>query len=170
MWAQVWDVTRVVLLIIGALTVWALITAPVFVWVMRRMATHAPSAPPTAVDRTVHAKRATSWSQVPSWVKHDKEWAAAVVLLGSDQIGDQTMPYVDFPARQINWLGLRLAAADWPAQDRLLVEVAYDLAYGQVEDDDTPAHLRVTVADLATRLSATELDLVHEAVTLRSGR
>ncbi|CAN5780936.1 hypothetical protein BH20ACT6_BH20ACT6_21870 [soil metagenome] len=171
MWAQVWDVLRVVLMVVGALTLWALITAPVAVWVLRstrRVRVDPPTvaAPPGPPE----GRRASSWSEVPSWVKHDKEWAAAVVLLGSDAIADKTTPYVDFPARRIDWLGLRLEAGDWPAQERLLVEVAYDLAYGQHDGIESAVHMPVTVADLAERLNASELDLVHEAVTLRRGR
>jgi len=172
MWADVLDAVLVVCTVVGALTIWALITAPIFIRIMRRTR-HLPLEPPvtTAPVTTADpaARRATSWSAVPSWVKHDREWAAAVVLLGSDPIADRTTPFVDFPARRIDWLGLRLAAADWPAHDKLLVEVAYDLAYGQHEPTDGTMRAPVTVADLAERLDASELDLVHEAVTVRRG-
>lgn len=167
MWADVWDAVLVVCTVVGALTLWALLTAPFFVRIMRRSRHREIAAPADTADPV--ARRATSWSEVPSWVKHDREWAAAVVLLGSDPIGDRTTPFVDFPARRIDWLGLRLAAADWPAHDKLLVEVAYDLAYGQHEPTDGTMRAPVTVADLAERLDASELDLVHEAVTVRRG-
>lgn len=172
MWAQVWDVVALICVIVGMLTLWALFTAPLFVWVLRR--TRGPAAVrPTVAIEPRQAKRATSWSEVPSWVKHDREWAAAVVLLGSDSIADRTTPFVDFPARRIDWLGLRLEAADWPAPAKLLVEVAYDLAYGgpddQAGDMDGSARTPVTVADLADGLDESEIDLVHEAVNLRRG-
>ncbi len=172
MWDQIWDVLRLVCIVVGALTLWALITLPIFVWVLRRA--RGPVSPrPTTTTSTAseprRVERARSWSGVPSWVKHDKEWAAAVVLLGSDAIAEQTTPFVDFPARRIDWLGLRMAAADWPAGDKLLVEVAYDLAYGQHNGADEVTHAPVTVADLAQGLGQSELDLVHEAVNLRRG-
>ena len=187
MWNQVWDVLSVVCTIVGALTLWALATAAVGSWVLRHRpgVAEAPSDTATAaaadgeaVIETAHpvpvsepkAQRARSWSQVPSWVKHDKEWAAAVVLLGSDAIAEQTTPFVDFPARRIDWLGLRLEAAQWPPRDRMLVEVAYDLAYGQHGGAaGVVPHLPVTVADLVKDLDHPDLDLVHTAVNLRRG-
>ncbi len=171
MWERTWEILVLVCTVVGALTVWALITAPVFVWVLRRARTPQAPQPPAAADAH-QARRATSWSQVPSWVKHDKEWAAAVVLLGSDAIADRTTPFVDFPARRIDWLGLRMQAATWPTRDKLLVEVAYDLAYGQHEAGDPldgVPHLPVTVADLAEGLDEPHFDLVHHAVNLRRG-
>lgn len=187
MWDQVWDVLSVVCTIVGALTLWALATAAVGSWVLRHRPGHAAApreaeaiatADATVVEATAHAvpvaepkaQRARSWSQVPSWVKHDKEWAAAVVLLGSDSIAEQTTPFVDFPARRIDWLGLRLEAAQWPPRDRMLVEVAYDLAYGQHGGAaGVVPHLPVTVADLVKGLDHPDLDLVHAAVNLRRG-
>lgn len=187
MWHQVWDVLSVVCTIVGALTLWALATAAVGSWVLRHRPGYADALRNTktvatedaaAVDDAAHAvpageprgQRARSWSQVPSWVKHDKEWAAAVVLLGSDAIAEQTTPFVDFPARRIDWLGLRLEAAQWPPRDRMLVEVAYDLAYGQHGGAaGVVPHLPVTVADLVKDLDHPDLDLVHTAVNLRRG-
>jgi hypothetical protein len=113
-------------------------------------------------------QRARSWSQVPSWVRQDKEWAAAVVLLGSDAIAGRTTAFVDFPARRIDWLGLRMEASSWTQRERLLVEVAYDLAYSQHEGGDGAVpHVPVTVADLTKGLDHPDLELIHSAVSLR---
>ena len=113
-------------------------------------------------------QRARSWSQVPSWVRQDKEWAAAVVLLGSDAIAGRTTAFVDFPARRIDWLGLRMEASNWSQRDRLLVEVAYDLAYSQHEGGEGAVpHVPVTVADLTRGVDHPDLELIHSAVSLR---
>lgn len=73
-------------------------------------------------------RRARSWTDVPGWVARDREWAVAVVLLGAPAVAERTHPHVDFGRRSIDWPGLLLAATEWPAEDRLLVHTAYDLA------------------------------------------
>ena len=121
-----------------------------------------------ADDAPKKFQRARSWSQVPSWVRQDKEWAAAVVLLGSDAIANRTTAFVDFPARRIDWLGLRMEASSWSPRDRLLVEVAYDLAYSQHEGgEEAVPHVPVTVADLTRGVDHPDLELIHSAVSLR---
>ncbi|MBA2638767.1 MAG: hypothetical protein H0U77_01955, partial [Nocardioidaceae bacterium] len=68
-------------------------------------------------------------------------------------------------------LGLRLAAAEWSPDDRLLVEVAYDLAYApQPGADESSGRGPVSVAELSRSLSDPDLDLVHSAMSLRRGR
>ena len=127
-----------------------------------------PALPDDADDAPKKFQRARSWSQVPSWVRQDKEWAAAVVLLGSDAIAGRTTAFVDFPARRIDWLGLRMEASNWSQRDRLLVEVAYDLAYSQHEGGEGAVpHVPVTVADLTRGVDHPDLELIHSAVSLR---
>ncbi|MBA2767688.1 MAG: hypothetical protein H0U35_00875 [Sporichthyaceae bacterium] len=156
------DVLVLVGVIVVALFCWVAITALVVAAVMRW--TRRP--PPAS-----YVDRARSWDEVPSWVRHDKEWGAAVVLLGAERISARTEEFVDFPARQIDWLGLRLAAAEWSPDDRLLVEVAYDLAYAPQPGADEPTGRGpVSVAELLRSLSDPDLDLVHSAMSLRRGR
>lgn len=100
----------------------------------------------------------------------DREWAAAVVLLGSPSIAARTTAFVDFAARGIDWHGLRLEASRWDRRERMLVEVAYDLGEGQHQPaDEAVRHAPVTVTDLAIGLDEPDLDLVHAAVDLRRG-
>ena len=82
-----------------------------------------PCGAPQGIDR-----RAQSWDELPEWVSQDREWAAAVVVLGSTSISERTARYVDFAERAVDWKGLRRAADDWDVHARTLVEVADALA------------------------------------------
>lgn len=74
-------------------------------------------------------RRAQTWVDVPSWVARDRQWAVAVVLLGSPDIATRTHRYVDFSRRRIAWSGLLAEARSWPRRERLLVYLAQDLAH-----------------------------------------
>jgi hypothetical protein len=200
MWAELWRIIVLGLLVLGGLTAYSvLIAIPVSLVLRRGGHRRYLVMPDDAVDRSTAAplpdqehapdgvglptqaalvddandapkkfQRARSWSQVPSWVRQDKEWAAAVVLLGSDAIASRTTAFVDFPARRIDWLGLRMEASSWSPRDRLLVEVAYDLAYSQHEGGEGAVpHVPVTVADLTRGVDHPDLELIHSAVSLR---
>jgi len=143
-------IAGVTCLLVGALTLASLLILGVWVLLVeragRRPAADSTTGPPPgqaptgaagAVDvdggglaegRVGAERRARSWSDVPGWVSRDREWAVAVVLLGAPEVAERTHVHVDFGRRAINWPGLLLAAAEWPAQDRLLVHTAYDLA------------------------------------------
>lgn len=182
MTGQVWDVLVGVSAVIGALTLWAVATGAVVSYFLRNHHSRPATVPveadsaldhllgeDEATERPVANRRARSWAEVPAWVKDDREWAAAVVLLGSDSIAARTEPYVDFGARRIDWMNLRFDAANWVASDRLLVEVAYDLAYGDHEvtvDDEQRPH--VAVADL-TELNGPGFELLQAAINARRG-
>jgi hypothetical protein len=114
--------------------------------------------------------RGRDWSQVPGWVSHDRAWAAAVVLLGAPDLAGRTAPFVDFAAREIDWLGLRLAATAWPRRERLMVDVAHDLAVESAPQlDDLYPGDPVTVTDLLTDLDQSHVALVYAAVDLHRG-
>lgn len=165
-----WDIARVVFMVVGALTIYALVAAVVVGWALRRL--RGPRDEKAArVERGPGAdRRATTWADVPSWVIRDREWAAAVILLGSPNLAERTTAFVDFAARRIDWLGLRLEASRWDRRERMLVEVAYDLAEGQHQPaDEAVRHAPVTVTDLAIGLDEPGLNLVHTAVDLRRG-
>jgi len=170
-----WDVLGVVCAVVGALTLWTLAAGAVVSIVLRRNRSRstqrADAMSPESNESTVHSllnRRARSWAEVPAWVKDDREWAAAVVLLGSDGVATRTEPFVDFGARRIDWVNLRLDAADWAPAERLLVEVAYDLAYAQYEPDSAEAPPHVALADLAD-LGDPGFELLHAAVNARRG-
>ncbi len=167
---RLWDIARVVLMVVGALTIWAFVTGVVWIWVARRLRGPRDEQAPGIGRRPVADRRATTWANVPSWVTRDREWAAAVVLLGSPNIADRTTGFVDFATRRIDWLGLRLEASGWDRREQMLVEVAYELAESQHQPaDEAVSRAPVTVTDLAIGLDGPELDLVHTAVDLRRG-
>jgi len=127
--------------------------------------TEPAAAPPAAADR-----RGATWSQLPGWVSRDRAWAAAVVLLGAPDLADKTAPFVDFAARRIDWLGLRLAATAWPRRERLMVDVAHDLTIDAAPQlDDLYPGEPVTVTDLLTDLDQARVDLVYAAVDVHRG-
>src|SRR5205823_8661039 len=81
-------------------------------------------------------RRAQSWDELPSWLYRDRPWAVAAVLLGAPPIRDRTAEFVDFSGRRIDWSGMLAAADSWPADQRLMVMTAYELAFdtaGEVE-------------------------------------
>jgi len=171
-----WDGLVLVCAVIGALTLWTLAAGAAASFVLRnhhsRSMKRADAVGSDGGEATVHSllnRRARSWAEVPAWVKDDREWAAAVVLLGSDGVAARTEPFVDFSARRIDWVGLRLAAEGWAANDRLLVEVAHDLAYGKDDpgsaEGSTP---HVALADLAD-LTEPGFELLHAAINARRG-
>lgn len=140
------DILQVVCTVVGALTLWVLVTGAVASLVIkqvkrRRSATvragRSRSRRPQGARPRVE-RRAQTWDDVPSWVARDRRWAVAVVLLGSPEIAARTHDYVDFSARRINWAGLLAAASSWPRRERLLVAVAHDLA-GEVRSAPTGA-------------------------------
>jgi len=127
--------------------------------------TEPAATPPAPADR-----RAATWSQLPGWVSQDRAWAAAVVLLGAPDLADRTAPFVDFAARRIDWLGLRLAATAWPRRERLMVDVAHDLTIDSAPHlDELYPGTPVTVTDLLTDLDQSHVELVYAAVDLHRG-
>ena len=169
------DVARWLGLALAWLTAYCLAVGAVASVVIRGLKRTRPTfgppgepATPTSPERC--ERRGTDWSQLPGWVSHDRAWAVAVVLLGAPDLADKTAPFVDFRARRIDWLGLRLAATSWPRRERLMVDVAHDLAI------DSTAHLDelypggpVTVTDLLSDLDQSHVDLVYAAVDLHRG-
>ena len=102
-----------------------------------RLAGRLAGGAPMGIDR-----RAQSWDELPEWVSQDREWAAAVVVLGSASIAERTAGHVDFAERQVDWEGLRRSADEWDLHARTLVEVADVLAHAKSygpRRDPTPA-------------------------------
>ena len=114
--------------------------------------------------------RARNWSELPSWLFRDRPWAVAVVLLGAPLIRDRTADFIDFPARKIDWHGLVVASATWPADQRLLAQTAYELAWDSAGEVDQEQSEPVTLADMMRLLDDDQQDRVRMAMDVRRGR
>lgn len=114
--------------------------------------------------------RARSWSELPSWLFRDRPWAVAVVLLGAPLIRERTAEFIDFPARKIDWHGLVVASATWPADQRLLVQTAYELAWDSAGEVVAEQSEPVTLADMMRLLDDDQQDRVRMAMDVRRGR
>ena len=128
-----WEGFLTVCTVVGMLTVYTVLIGSLLIWALRsakrrraRNAGRLADGAPMGIDR-----RAWSWGELPEWVSQDREWAAAIVLLGSASVADRTAPHVDFTHRQVNWPQLREAARQWDQPARNLVEVADTLAHAQ---------------------------------------
>jgi len=113
-------------------------------------------------------RRGAAWGAVPDWVARDRQWAVAVVVLGTPALAERTRPFLDLTSRRVDWLGLRLAARTWPAHLQVLVDVAHDLADEHDVADHSPS-TPVTVASLVRTLDRADLELVQTALDLRRG-
>lgn len=126
-----WDAFLTVCTAVGMLTVYTVVIGTVVVWGLRivkqrqaRRAGRVAHGAPQGIDR-----RAKSWDEMPEWISQDREWAAAVVVLGSVAISERTAEHIDFTARRVDWVTLRSAAAGWDQHARTLVDVADALAH-----------------------------------------
>ncbi|HLK95999.1 MAG TPA: hypothetical protein VK365_09715 [Nocardioidaceae bacterium] len=138
------DLFLTVCTVVGMVTLYTVAAGSLVVWGVRlvrrrraRLAGRLAGGAPMGIDR-----RARSWDELPEWVSQDREWAAAVVVLGSASIAERTAGHVDFAERQVDWEGLRRTADDWDQHARTLVEVADALAhatsYGPRHDAPQP--------------------------------
>jgi hypothetical protein len=128
----------------------------------------APAGPASAADAAT--RRAKSWSELPTWLFRDRPWAVAVVLLGAPLIRDRTAEFIDFPNRKINWHGLIVGSNTWPADQRLLVQTAYELAFDSTGERDPAQAAPVTLADMMLLLDDEQQDRVRVAMDVRRGR
>ncbi len=129
-----WEAFLTVCTVVGMVAIYTVVTGSLVVWVIRtvkrrraRDQGRLADGAPLGIDR-----RALSWDEMPEWVSQDREWAAAVVVLGSMAIAERTAPHVDFAERKVDWDGLREAAHGWDDQARGLVEVADALAHADI--------------------------------------
>jgi hypothetical protein len=129
-----WEAFLTVCTVVGMVAIYTVVTGSLVVWVIRtvkrrraRDQGRLADGAPLGIDR-----RALSWDEMPEWVSQDREWAAAVVVLGSTSIAERTAPHVDFSARRVDWAGLREAARGWDDHARGLVDVADALAHAEV--------------------------------------
>jgi len=114
-------------------------------------------------------QRALSWEELPGWLFRDRPWAVAVVLLGAPAIRDRTAEFVDFADRRIDWAGLLAASAAWPADQRLLVLTAYELAFDTATEVERALSEPVTLNDMVRLLDDDQVERVHVAVDVRRG-
>ncbi len=176
------EIVKVTCLVVGALTLANLLVLGVWVVLVERVRRQQPGRSttgqvsgragngngPGAVAGT--ERRARAWADVPGWVTRDREWAVAVVLLGAPAVADRTHPHVDFDRRSIDWPRLLLAAAEWPAEDRLLVHTAYDLALPSRDGQrDYLADSHVTLQKVLN-LDEEAGERIQAAIDVRRGR
>jgi hypothetical protein len=168
------DGLRTICLIIGAIVLYCAVMAVLWAAVvaavrrarprLRRRVRVSGLAPPPA-DR-----RARSWEELPGWLFRDRPWAVAAVLLGAPAIGERTAGFVDFASRRIDWAGLLAASAAWPADQRLLVLTAYELAFDTATEVERTLSEPVTLSDLVQVLDDNEVDRIQVAMDVRRGR
>ena len=72
--------------------------------------------------------RSRPWDELPSWLWPDRSWAVAVVLLDAPAVRDRAAPFVDFDHHVIDWRALLDQSRNWPPDQRLLVQDAYEAA------------------------------------------
>ena len=130
----------------------------------------ADESTPSVEDPLSRERRAQTWDDVPGWVASDREWAVAVVLLGAPAVGDRTHAFVDFPSRTIDWRGLLLAASEWPADDRLLIYTAYDLASGSRDSKGAWSSSDHVTLQQMVDLDDSVANRLQAAVDVRRGR
>ena len=140
-----WRGFLVVCTVLGMFTLYTVLIGSLLIWTLRsikrrhaRNAGRLADGAPMGIDR-----RARSWDELPEWVSQDREWAAAVVVLGSASVAERTAEHVDFTQRQVDWAQLRVAADDWDDPSRNLIQVADELAHA--ERYAPPAAVRSTV-------------------------
>lgn len=129
-----WEAFLTVCTVVGMIAVYTVVAGSLVTWVLRsvkrrraRDEGRLADGAPLGIDR-----RAQTWDEMPEWVSQDREWAAAVVVLGSMAIAERTAPHVDFTERKVDWDGLREAARGWDDQARGLVEMADALAHADI--------------------------------------
>ena len=126
-----WQAFLTVCTVVGMFTVYTVLLGSLLIWALRavkrrraRNAGRLADGAPMGIDR-----RARSWDELPEWVSQDREWAAAVVVLGSDSVAQRTAEHVDFTQRRVDWAQLREDARDWDPPARNRVDVADELAH-----------------------------------------
>jgi hypothetical protein len=114
-------------------------------------------------------RRALSWEELPNWLFRDRPWAVAVVLLGAPAIRERTAGFVDFGARRIDWSGLLSASAIWPADQRLLVQTAYELAFDSATEVERALSEPVTLNDMVRIANDEAVARIQVAMDVRRG-
>lgn len=161
-------VLRLVVIALAGLLLYSLVVGALASFIIRGVQRNRPVV--NAPERKPQERRGDRWSAVPGWVARDRNWAVAVVLLGAPDLAERTGPYVDFAARRIDWLELRLAATSWPRRERLIVDVAHDLAGGAAPElAEVYPGGPVAITELLGDLDQPHVDLVHAAVDLHRG-
>ena len=169
------EVLLTICTVVGAVVLYCALMAGLWALVMRaarRRALAKAEAREAAAAIAVgdpRDRRAQSWEELPGWLWRDRPWAVAVVLLGAPAIRQRTAEFVDFAARQIDWAGLLVASAAWPADQRLLVLTAYELAFDTATEVERALSEPVTLNDMVRLLDDDQVERVHVAVDVRRG-
>jgi hypothetical protein len=168
------DGLRTVCLILGAIVLYCGLMALLWAALVRlvrragrarlRRRTHGGEVVPSGHDR-----RARSWEDLPGWLFRDRPWAVAAVLLGAPAVRDRTAEFVDFAARRIDWPGMLAASAAWPADQRLLVLTAHELAFDTATEVERALSEPVTLNDMVRLHDDDAVARIHVAMDVRRG-
>lgn len=174
-----WDVLRMLCTVVGALVLYCLFMAILWALAVRgvrrvgaaRAARRLAGTDGPTYDGPVEGadRRARSWEELPSWLYRDRPWAVAAVLLGAPPIRARTAEFVDFPSRRIDWSGLLAASANWPADQRLMVLTAYELAFDSSGEVERALSEPVRLTDVVRLLDDDEVDRLRIAMDVRRG-
>lgn len=167
---------RVVCTVVGALALYCALMAGLWAGVMRvarrraRIKADRRDAAGSPVTSGPSERRAHSWDELPSWLWRDRPWAVAAVLLGAPAVRDRTAPFVDFPHRTIDWAAMLDASQAWPPDQRLMVQTAYELAFGSPSEAARPGSAPVTLQDVIRHFGDDEVERIRLAMQIRRGR
>jgi len=112
-------------------------------------------------------RRARSWEERP--------WAVVVVLLGAPAVRELSAEFVDFAERRIDWSGLLAASAGWPADQRLLVLTAHELAFDpatgveRASSELVALNDPVTLTDMVRIVDDDTVARIHVAMDVHRG-
>ena len=174
-------VLRTICTVLGAVVLYSALLAALWYGVLRtakrrvqvradRVAAEAEAQVLVGDPRTGRDRRAKSWEELPAWLWRDRPWAVAVVLLGAPAVRDRTAPYVDFPNRDIDWRAMLTESKDWPPDQRLLVQSAYEMAFETPGEVDRALSEPVSLRDMVDHLDDDEVERIRVAMQIRRGR
>jgi len=165
-------IVRTISLVVGVIVLYGAIMACLCTGIvilirrirLARLGRRHPSGEPTGSKTS-----AVSWEELPEWLFHDRPWAVARVLLGAPAIRDRTAEFVDVASRRIDWPRLLSSSANWPAEQRLLVLTAYELAFDTASEVERVLSEPVTLNDMVEVADDESATRIHLAMEVRRG-
>jgi len=175
-----WNVLLIVCTVVGAAVLYCAVMAVLWAGIVRvgrrvgqarrRAAGPAAAGPYTGPPYTGPERRLQAWGDLPGWLLRDRPWAVAVLLLSGPPIRDRTAGFVDFPSRRFDWSGLLTASATWPADQRLMVMTAYELAFDTAGEVERALSEPVRLSDVIELLDDDGVERLRIAMDVHRGR
>ena len=128
-------VLRTICTVVGAVALYCGLMGVLWYGLMRAGRRRARMHAARRAAPVVRTEGPRTWDELPSWLWPDRSWSVAVVLLGTPSMRERTAPFVDFSNRVIDWPSLLAESHGWPAEQRLLVQRAYETV-GRLEPED----------------------------------